>query len=318
MGPLIATMILMLLGCAPKLVGPDFEAPEPGPFWPAPPDAPRVAWVGEIRPPTGRFIRPIDVACGASHRIAVADVDAATVWVLDVPERRAFSLNTSTAGPLEAPVGVAFDGAGGLYVVDARRASVLRGRDDRRGPLAGLLPEGQLIRPTAVVSRSDGSLLLVDAGAHTIVRATLGGEIEPVAVQRGGPGVGLNFPVDVAVGAHGELFVADALNASIERIDPSGAISLFAGGWPERPGTLVRPKGVAVDAKGNLHVVDGAMQHVEVYNSEGRLLGRYGGPGTGPGELGLPAGICLDEDGHIFVADSLNGRVQVYKLLGGT
>lgn len=310
MGPL-----MLALACAPKLVAPDFSAPAQGPWFPPAPDVPHVAYVGQILPPGGGFFRPIDVACASSHRIAVADVDAATVWVMDLPAARAFSLSTSTEAQLGAPVGVAFDGAGGVYVVDARRATVLHARDDRPSPLTEIVPAGQLVRPTAVIPRPDGSLLLIDAGAHVIGIRLASGEIEPLSTVHGAPGVGLNFPVDGAIGAGGELYVADALNGAVQRVDTDGRITLFVGGESGRSSTLVRPKGVAVDRDGNVHVVDGAMQHVEVYNAAGTLLGRYGAPGSGPGELGLPAGICLDEDGHVFVADSLNGRVQVYRLL---
>lgn len=304
--------LITLLACAARYVAPTFDAPPPGPSWPPAPDAPRIVWVGELRPPTGRFVRPMDVACGASHRVAVADADGGAVWVFDLPRRTSFVLTNTTQGALSAPVGVAFDGAGGLYVVDARRAAILHGRDDKRGRLEALAPEGQLTRPTALVSRPDGSFLVVDAGSHTVARLEGDGTVSPIAAHRGEPGAGLNFPVDVAVGRGGDLYVADALNGTISRVDTAGALSVFAGG---RAGTLVRPKGVAFDAEGSLHVVDGAMQHVEVYDEQGRLLGRYGEPGEGQGQLGLPAGICLDADGHVFIADSLNGRVQVYALV---
>jgi DNA-binding beta-propeller fold protein YncE len=300
---------MLWLGCATRYVAPAFDTPAAGPFWPPAPDAPRIAWVGELRPPTGRFVRPMDVACGTSHHVAVADTDNGAVWVFDLPRKRVFLLTNTNDGPLSAPVGVTFDGAGGLYVMDARRGTVLHGRDDKRGRLEALTPEGQLTRPTSIVSRPDGSFLLVDAGSHTVARLERDGSVTPIAAQRGEPGAGLNFPVDVAVGRGGDLFVADALNGTISRIDAAGAIRVFAGG---RAGTLVRPKGVAFDHDGALHVVDGAMQHVEVYDEGGRLLGRYGEPGEGPGQLGLPAGICVDGDGHIFIADSLNGRVAVY------
>ncbi|MFZ5477448.1 MAG: SMP-30/gluconolactonase/LRE family protein [Myxococcota bacterium] len=305
--------LLTLLACAPKVVAPDLGGPPPGPFWPASPEVPHVAYVGEVRPPTGVFARPIDVACGAGHVVAVADVDAGAVWVLDLSKRRGFADVATPDGRLWAPVGVAFDGGGRLYVADADRATVLRGRDDRRALLAAVTPEGQLGRPTAVLPRTDGSLVVVDAGAHALVRVTPAGEVEPVAAARGAAGAGFNFPVDVAIGPAGEHYVADAMNATVDRVGPDGRVEVFTAGSPV--GSIVRPKGVAVDARGNVHVVDGAMQHVEVYDASARLLGRYGEPGSGPGQLGLPAGICIDADDHVFVADTLNGRVQVFRLL---
>lgn len=305
---------LILLGCAPRLTVPDLAGTAEAPRWPPAPDPARVVWVGELQPAGAHFGRPIDVACGVGHRIAVADADAGRVWVLDLATRRSWSPVADP--PLATPVGVSFDGLGALFVVDARRAAVLHGSSERGGRLVPAIPDGQLSRPTAALSRPDGTVLVVDAGAHTVARMTPEGGVEPVWATHAGAGEGLNFPVDAAVGADGALYVADAMNAAVERISPDGTLSLFVGG-EARKGTLVRPKGVAVDATGRVHVVDGAMQHVEVYTADGQLVGRYGEPGSGPGQLGLPAGICIDSDAHVFIADSLNGRVQIYRLLEG-
>lgn len=303
-------MVLLTLACAARFVVPDL-AGSGARVWPPPPDVARVRAVGDLRPKSGRFARPMDVACTGDHRLAVADPDAGAVWVIDAHDGRGFLAAAPTGSDWRAPVGVAFDGAGGLLIVDADRAGVFRARADRSSKARALLPEGRLQRPTAVVQRGDGTVLVVDAAAHQVVRLEREGGVSPVSGARGEAGQGFNYPVDLAFGAQGELYVADAMNASLDRVGEDGKLGLVAGGGN---GSLVRPKGVAVDPEGHVHVVDGGMQHVEVYTPEGRLLGRYAEPGTGEGQLALPAGICIDADRHIFVADSLNGRIAVFRL----
>lgn len=307
--------LLLLAACRPRMQVPALDAFPAGPLWPPPPDTPRVAWVGEIRPPSGRFARPIDVACGQGHVLAVADTDASAVWVIEADDGRWFRVQEADWLPFSSPVGVAFDGAGGLLVVDSERASVFRGRGDKKGRFKVWVGPPAFQRPTAIAPRPDGSALVVDAGAHGLVHVSADGAATPEVGRRGGAGRGFNFPVDLAVGPRGEIYVADSLNALVQRAGPDGPIPV-AGGPGDGGDRMIRPKGVAVDREGRVHVVDAGMQHVQVYDGAGRLLGRYGEPGSGPGQLGLPAGLCIDADDHVFVADSLNGRVQVYQLLG--
>lgn len=306
--------VILMMACVPRVYTPDLAGPGGDPAWPSPPDVARVRYVGDVRPRAGRFARPIDVACDSGHLLAVADPDASVVWVIDAAADKAFLVADPAGARWKSPVGVSFDGVGGLLIVDADRATVSRVRADRRGAVTDLIGEGRLMRPTAAVQRPDGAVYVVDAAAHQVVRMDPDGNVTPITVGRGGAGEGLNFPVDLAFGVHGEAWVADAMNAALDRIDADGRAVLVAGGQNPKVGRLVRPKGVAVDAHGDVHVVDGAMQHVEVYSEEGQLLGRYGEPGAGPGQLGLPAGICIDGDGHIFIADSLNGRVAVFRM----
>lgn len=310
--------MLMMLGCSTRFLVPTGAAVVDGPVWPRPPDAPQVRWVGGITPQHGGFQRPMDVGCGGGGLIAVADAGAGLVWLINTVNGQGFAVGDPDGTPLRSPVGVALDGVGGVLIADADRAAIYRGRTDKRAAVRAVVPEGQLFRPVAVLQRADGTVLVVDATAHQLVRLDTEAHVVPVSAGRGAAGHGLNFPVDVAVGPAGTMYVADAMNASVDLVLPDGSVEVFAGGALHRGATLLRPKGVAVDTRGNVHVVDGAMQHVVVFAADGRLLGRYGEPGDGPGQLGLPAGICIDGGGLIYVADSLNGRVQVYRLEAGS
>lgn len=284
---------------------------ENGPTWPEYPDRPQVLYKGEVRPRLGGWLRPYGVSC-EGRKLAVADADTGLVWAVDLTRRRGRRF-ASLQGPMLV------DGIGKqLLVTDPNRGRLFTA--PRAIGWRRLKHKTYLERPLVARRGPDGRILVVDPPAHRIYVGALDEEgrrlaLEPIGPGRGEVGEGFNFPVDAIWSPGGDIFVADGLNAAVQRLDPDGKLSFVAGGVGVGGGALVRPKGLAFDAQGRLHVVDAGMQHVQVYDPQtGRLLGRYGGPGDGPGQLALPAGICIAGD-RAYVADSLNRRIQVYELL---
>ena len=88
-------------------------------------------------------------------------------------------------------------------------------------------------------------------------------------------------PRAVAFGRQGDVYVADALNHRVRRIDKDGVISTIAG----------NPTGS---------------------NASGSPSGAFGGDG-GPAtqaQLNQPHGVAVDSKGNIYLADSLNNRIR--------
>jgi DNA-binding beta-propeller fold protein YncE len=73
-----------------------------------------------------------------------------------------------------------------------------------------------------------------------------------------------NKPMGITIDGQGNLFVADAANAAIREITPSGLVTTIAGGktigLADGIGVAAEfdsPEGIAIDSQGNLYVSDG-------------------------------------------------------------
>jgi DNA-binding beta-propeller fold protein YncE len=123
-----------------------------------------------------------------------------------------------------------------------------------------------------------------------------------------------NFPVDLAIGKEGTLYVLcwSAGAAQISRLtledDDLGPIS----GYGTDDGKLQSPASIVVDRDGNLFVSDGALHRVTILDKEGKFLEKWGEQGAGEGQLDRPSGLAFDLDGNLYVADTFNHRVQLF------
>ncbi len=126
-------------------------------------------------------------------------------------------------------------------------------------------------------------------------------------------------PVDLALGAKGEVFVSC-------RASEPGSRPGRGQGWvrwnmendtlilqvkSEDSGEreLVWPASIVLD-EGRVYQADEWRNRILVYDVNGKHLGGWGASGSGPGELDGPSGMRLDGEGNLFVAESRNNRVQ--------
>jgi uncharacterized protein (TIGR03437 family) len=205
---------------------------------------------------------------------------------------------------LNAPVGVAVDAAGNVYIADSlnNRVRIVFAKTGTittfagNGAIgypgaygdAGPASQAQLQLPSGVAVDTAGNVYIADTGDNLVRKVTPDGNINSLAgdgyanyVGDGNPALQaeLNHPQDVAVDSSGIVYVADTGNAAIRQIGTTGYIATYAGddavgysgdGAAATAAGLIEPYSVAVDSKGNVYIaepVDGRIREVTTSNS---------------------------------------------------
>jgi N-acetylneuraminic acid mutarotase/sugar lactone lactonase YvrE len=199
--------------------------------------------------------------------------------------------------------------------------------------------DAELNLPHGVVSDAAGNIYYAEGNnnrVRKIVRATnvittVAGTGAAGYSGDGGPAKAamLDNPYDVALDAAGNLYIADAWNACIRKVNAStGIITTFAGictildesgnGGPATQATVILPLGVAVDPSGNVFITDTFLVH-EVSAATGNMTifaGKInatelgdGGPAT-EAQLLYTIGIATDSTGNVYIVDSNANRVR--------
>jgi sugar lactone lactonase YvrE len=139
-----------------------------------------------------------------------------------------------------------------------------------------------------------------------------------------------NTPFATAVDSAGNLYIDDALNNRIRKVNAStGTITTVAGngtagysgdGGLATSAELNEPAGVAVDGAGNLYIADRFNNRIREVNASTGIITTVAGNGTpgyggdgGPAtsaELNLPSGLAVDSAGNLYIADKLNNRIR--------
>ena len=304
-------------------------APEP----PALPDGPSLAWQ------TGRG-RGADEEDGTTTVMGEDDVAKGPIPLVGTGQP-GFS---GDGGPglhaqLFEPAAVARDVLGNVFVVDAGNHCV-RYLDCRGGVVRTLigLPEepgysgddgpaedALLNDPCGIAVDATGNLYVADRGNRRVravdVRSgrigTVAGSGRVGPSPDGTPAHLAGFvPEALALGPDGGLYVADAYNHRVWRLDgQDGTVATVAGvgepgfsgdGGPARGASLDGPVDLAFDRRGVLYVADRGNGRIRSIDpGSGRIETVAGGDGT----LGAPCSVAVARDGTLRVADSDGGRI---------
>jgi len=233
---------------------------------------------------------------------------------------------------------------------------------DEAGLPAGALSDGPaesslFWNPTGLAADRHGNVYVADAANHAIRKISPSGEVATVAgsgvlghLDGAGSEALFHYPMDVAVDAEGNVYVADTLNHAIRKITPQGEVTTLnalstraveaydgvvvpAGGFADGPlakALFNEPSGLALDSGGNLYVSDTGNQRIRYIDfasgtvttvagggdlAENALYAE-GGYADGPAaeaRFNSPKGITVDRDGGVYIADSLNHAIRYLK-----
>src|SRR5262245_18069225 len=151
---------------------------------------------------------------------------------------------------------------------------------------------GTFVRPHGIFIDHRDNVYCTDDRDHTVrvystdgqLRLTLGVSGKPSdsgatsndcrTIKYSGPP--FNYPCNVALGAEGDLFVADGYgNARVHRFTAEGRLVASWGEPGSGPGQFHVPHGIAVDRRGTVYVADRENSRVQLFTSAGRYQGEW-------------------------------------------
>lgn len=183
-----------------------------------------------------------------------------------------------------------------------------------------------------------GNVFLADRINHQVRKLSPNGKIKTIAgtgesnyFGDGGPATKAAFrdPAAITLDKAGNLYVADAANNMIRKINTKGVISTIAGngkhkdsgdGGPALEASLRSIDSLVFNPAGELHIVETNTHHIRKIKRDGTIVtvagragiqGNFGdgGPAT-KAMLKQPADIAFDSKGNMYITDMGNNSIR--------
>jgi len=255
----------------------------------------------------------------------------------------------ATAARLNQPYWIDVDNSGSIYIADAFNNRIRKinaagiistiagtGVGSYTGD-GGPATAATLYTPTCVRLDNAGNIYFTDNSNHVVRKISPVGIISTVAgtgtagfLGDGGAATAarLRNPSSVWPDASGNIFISDAENNRVRKVNTSGVISTIAGnggtglsgdGGPATAAQIHIPEEALMDASGNLYIGDNWNHRVRKVSPAGIIttvagttmgFSGDGGPATAA-QLRYVNGICFGPSGAIYIADVLNHRIRV-------
>ncbi len=269
------------------------------------------AFAGDGGPATAAsFYYPIDMVADAAGNIYVSDnanqrirkiTPAGIISTYAGSGAYGFSGDggPATAAALRDPSRMAIDGAGNIYFADANNHRI------------------RMITPAGIISTVAGNGTAAFAGD-------------------GGPATAasLSTPLGVGFDGFGNMYIADAMNHRVRKVNTAGMISTYAGngssvasgdGGPATAAGIDYINGITVDGSCNVYFTDWnqhTVRKINVLGTISRVVGN-GTPGfSGDGgaavsaQLNGPNNLVFDHAYNLYIPEYHNNRIRRVANLG--
>jgi len=232
------------------------------------------------------------IALGGDGTLYVADKLTHFIRKISAGGQVTTLAGTGVAGAVDAigasaqfnsPSAIAVDNAGNVYIADERNytirkitpsgmVSTLAGTAGVNGSIDGAGAAARFQRVVDVAIDRAGAIIVADTGSNSIRRISPDGVVTTIAgvlpIKGSGDGAALtarfNSPSGIARDNGGNIYLADAGNLTIRKLNSSGDVSTFAGkvgtsGTQDGLGvaaTFTDPESISLDLQGNVYVAD--------------------------------------------------------------
>ncbi|HYD21234.1 MAG TPA: T9SS type A sorting domain-containing protein, partial [Flavipsychrobacter sp.] len=202
----------------------------------------------------------------------------------------------------------------------------------------GLADTSKLWIPSSVTLDSVGNIFIADGSNNRVRKIDAGTGIISTIAGTGVQGFGgdngpalsamLSGPNDICFDKFGNLYVSDANNFRIRKINPSGVITTVVGtGLPGYNGDNIQAataqlytcRGVATDSSGNLYIAEMSGNRVRKVDISSGLISTIAGTGipnyNGDSIQGTAANIgpmrvAFDMNWVLYIVDNYNNRIR--------
>jgi hypothetical protein len=216
----------------------------------------------------------------------------------------------------------------------------------------GQFGDGPYLSSYGIEVDSSGNVYVADTGNNRIQKFTSTGTFlgwwglddqnytgwhnpDSQRIGQAGSGSGqFSLPWGIAIDNSGNIYVADANNARIQKFTSDTTFTTQWGTAGSGDGQFVDMRGIEIDSSGNIYVADANNYRIQKFASTGAFLGwwgrddqnytgwhnpdsqRIGVVGTGDGQFNHPEGVAVDAFGYVYVTDFDNNRVQKFTSTG--
>jgi sugar lactone lactonase YvrE len=309
------------------------------------------------------------IIADSSGRIRKMDLRTGIITTIAGTGETGFSGDGSPAvnARIGVPTDIVIDSSGNIFIADRFNARI-RKVDSSTGIITtyagngcdpftqncqlgdgGPAVKATLSNPEGLAIDKEGNLFIADQLFNTvrrvdaktgIIRTVVGVTAEGGFGGDKGPAINarLRLPEGMVVDAEGNLFIADAGNNRVRKVDGrTGIITTVAGnGTPIFNGdgglataaSLNNPISVSIDNTGNLLISDSNNHAIRRVNKSTGIITTIAGNGTagysgdgGPSiraTLSNPKGMAVNDVGDIFVAAGFNDSVRAIRAVGVT
>lgn len=260
----------------------------------------------------------------------------------------AFADGTGVNAQFNYPTGIVKDAAGNLYVADRDNHRIRKitpagavttfAGSGVAGLLDGTGTAAKFNQPYGITIDGSGNFYVADRLNHAIRKITPAGVVTTVAGNgnngaTNGTGAAATFwePLNLAVDASGNIFVADYRNYVIRKITPAGVVTTFAGttgdaGFANGTGTSASFSGtfgITIDGSGNLYVGDHQNSCIRKITPAAVVttVAGMGMQGWRDGQADSakffnPTQLIADAAGNLYVSDTYNNRIRMVTTSG--